>query len=120
MPPDKNTAKQGQQIRKALDHLLLSGEQLAQRDAQRMAAGERAKAQNQQARQIDHGSDDILQAVAKLGGINTEQALSEWWRGQPETIGHYNGEIPGNLRRQGVFAFKRHGGLPIDDMVRRL
>lgn len=120
MPADKNTAKQGKQIRKALDHLLLSGEQLAQRDAQRMAAGERMKAQNQQARQIDHGSDDILQAVAKLGGINTEQALSEWWRGQPETIGHYNGEIPGNLRRQGVFAFKRQGGLPIDDMVRRL
>lgn len=119
MPADKNTGKQGKAIRKALDHLLLSGEQLAARDQQRANASERAKAANRQAQQIDPERDDIVNAVAKLGGIDTEQALSEWWRGQRETIGHYNGEVPGNLRRQGVFAFKR-GGMAIDDMVRRL
>jgi DNA repair protein RadC len=119
MPADKNTGKQGKAIRKALDHLLLSGEQLAARDQQRADASERAKAANRQAQQIDPERDDIVNAVAKLGGIDTEQALSEWWRGQRETIGHYNAEVPGNLRRQGVFAFKR-GGMPIDDMVRHL
>lgn len=119
MPADKDTASQGKAIRKALDHLVMSGEQLAQRDSQRQAASERVKARNQQAQQIDPAQDDILQAVAKLGGIDTDQAMSEWWRGQPETIGHYNGEVPGNLRRQGVFAFKR-GGQPIDTVIRRL
>lgn len=119
MPADKNTGKQGKAIRKALDHLLLSGEQLAARDQQRADASERAKAANRQAQQIDPERDDIVNAVAKLGGIDTEQALSEWWRGQRETVGHYNAEVPGNLRRQGVFAFKR-GGMAIDDMVRHL
>jgi len=119
MPADKNTAKQGKDIRKALDHLVMSGEQLAQRDKQRADASERLKARNQQTLQIDHSQDDILQAVAKLGGIDTEQALSEWWRGQAETVGHYNAEVPGNLRRQGAFAFKR-GGQPIDTVIRRL
>ena len=119
MPADKNTGKQGKAIRKALDHLLLSGEQIAARDQQRANASERAKAANRQAQQIDPERDDIVNAVAKLGGIDTEQALSEWWRGQRETVGHYNAEVPGNLRRQGVFAFKR-GGMPIDDMIRRL
>jgi hypothetical protein len=119
MPADKNTGKQGKAIRKALDHLLLSGEQLAARDQQRADASERAKAANRHAQQIDPERDDIVNAVAKLGGIDTEQALSEWWRGQRETVGHYNAEVPGNLRRQGVFAFKR-GGMTIDDMVRHL
>jgi DNA repair protein RadC len=119
MPADKDTTKQGKDIRKALDHLVMSGEQLAQRDKQRADASERLKARNQQTMQIDHSQDDILQAVAKLGGIDTEQALSEWWRGQSETVGHYNAEVPGNLRRQGAFAFKR-GGQPIDTVIRRL
>ena len=119
MPADKNTGKQGKAIRKALDHLLLSGEQLAARDQQRANASERAKATIKQAQQLDYERDDIVNAVAKLGGIDTEQALSEWWRGQRETVGHYNAEVPGNLRRQGVFAFKR-GGMTIDDMVRHL
>jgi len=119
MPKDKDTSKQAKAIRKALDHLLLNGEQLAQRDAQRAQAGERMQARNKQALQVDHANDDILQAIAKMGGIDTEQALSEWWRGQSETVGHYNAEVPGNLRRQGAFAFKR-GGQPIDTVIRRL
>ncbi len=119
LPKDKDTAKQGKAIRKALDHLLMDGNQLAERDKQRAEAASRIKARNQQAQQLDHAKDDIVQAVAKLGGIDTEQAMSEWWRGQKETVSHYNGEVPGNLRMQGVVAFKR-GGMPIDDMVRRL
>ena len=67
MPADKNTGKQGKAIRKALDHLLLSGEQLAARDQQRANASERAKAANRQAQQIDPERDDIVNAVAKLG-----------------------------------------------------
>ena len=119
MPKDKDTAKQAKAIRKALDHLLMNGEQLAQRDTQRAQASERMQARNKQALQVDHANDDILQAIAKMGGIDTEQALSEWWRGQSETVGHYNAEVPGNLRRQGAFAFKR-GGQPIDTVIRRL
>ena len=77
------------------------------------------RARNKQALQVDHANDDIPASHLPNGGIDTEQALSEWWRGQSETVSHYNAEVPGNLRRQGAFAFKR-GGQPIDTVIRRL